>query len=146
MWVCVCSVAQLCPTTLCDLKDCSPLSMGFPRKEYWSSLQFPPLRIFPTQGPNPHLLHLLHWQADSLPLCHLGSPHVLWIPDTYHIRGLQIFSLFCRLSLHFLDNVLWSTNVLNFGEMLFMLFFVTDAFGDPAKKSIAFTGQAHKEY
>ena len=30
--------------------------------------------------------------------------------------------------------------------MLFMLFFVTDAFGDPAKKSVAFTGQAHKEY
>ena len=30
--------------------------------------------IFPTQGPNPHLLCLLRWQADSLPLCHLGSP------------------------------------------------------------------------
>ena len=24
--------------------------------------------IFPTQGLNPHLLHLLHWQAGSLPL------------------------------------------------------------------------------
>ena len=31
-------------------------------------------RIFPTQGSNPHLLCLLHWQKDSLPLCHLGSP------------------------------------------------------------------------
>ena len=31
-------------------------------------------RIFPTQGSNPHLLHLLHWQVDSLPLSHLGSP------------------------------------------------------------------------
>ena len=30
--------------------------------------------IFPTQGLNQHLLHLLHWHADSLPLCHLGSP------------------------------------------------------------------------
>ena len=29
--------------------------------------------MFPTQGSNPHLLHLLHWQADSLPLSHLGS-------------------------------------------------------------------------
>ena len=29
--------------------------------------------IFLTQGLNPHLLHLLHWQVDSLPLCHLGS-------------------------------------------------------------------------
>ena len=24
--------------------------------------------IFPTQGSNPHPLHLLHWQTDSLPL------------------------------------------------------------------------------
>ena len=26
--------------------------------------------ISPTQGSNPNLRHLLHWQADSLPLCH----------------------------------------------------------------------------
>ena len=30
--------------------------------------------IFATQGPNPHLLHLLLHQADSLPLSHLKSP------------------------------------------------------------------------
>ena len=30
--------------------------------------------IFLTQGSNPRLLHVLHWQEDSLPLCHLGSP------------------------------------------------------------------------
>ena len=39
-----------------------PLSMGFPRQEFWSGLPFY-LGIFPTQGSNPHLLH---WQADSL--------------------------------------------------------------------------------
>ena len=36
-------VAQSCPT-LCDPTDCSrpaPLSMGFPRQEYWSRLPFP---------------------------------------------------------------------------------------------------------
>ena len=34
--------------------------------------------IFPTQGLNPHLLRLLHWQVGSLPLSHLGSsfPHL----------------------------------------------------------------------
>ena len=32
--------------------------------------------IFPTQRSNPHLLWLLHWQADTLPLSHLGSPVV----------------------------------------------------------------------
>ena len=30
--------------------------------------------IFPIQGSNLHLLHLLHWQASSLPLAPLGKP------------------------------------------------------------------------
>ena len=30
--------------------------------------------IFVTQGLNPGLLQLLHWEADALPLSHLGSP------------------------------------------------------------------------
>ena len=30
--------------------------------------------IFPTQGSNPHLLRLLHWQAGSLPLALTGKP------------------------------------------------------------------------
>ena len=30
--------------------------------------------IFPIQGSNLYLLYLLHWQTDSLPLHHLGSP------------------------------------------------------------------------
>ena len=30
--------------------------------------------IFLTQGSNPRLLHLLHWQVDSLPLSHLEIP------------------------------------------------------------------------
>ena len=34
-----------------------------------------PLRgIFPTQGSNPGLLHLLHWQEGSLPLASPGKP------------------------------------------------------------------------
>ena len=32
------------------------------------------LGIFLTQGSKPHLLHLLHFQADSLPLNHQGIP------------------------------------------------------------------------
>ena len=34
--------------------------------------------IFPTQGSNPSLLCLLHWQTNCLPLSYLGSP-CLWI-------------------------------------------------------------------
>ena len=49
-----------------------PRSMGFSRQEYWSGLPFLLQGIFPTQESNPSLLCLLHWQVDSLPLCHLG--------------------------------------------------------------------------
>ena len=35
--------------------------------------------ISPTQGLNPHLLHLLHWQVGSLLLMPLGSPQYLLI-------------------------------------------------------------------
>ena len=46
-----------------------PLSMRFSRQEYWKGLPFPTPWDLPDPGSNPHLLHLLHWQADSLPLC-----------------------------------------------------------------------------
>ena len=48
-----------------------PLSMEFSSQKYWNELPFPTLGIFQNQGLNPCLLH---WQADSLPPCHLGSP------------------------------------------------------------------------
>ena len=35
--------------------------------------------IFPTQGLNPSLLRLLHWQADSLQLSHLGSLIIIYL-------------------------------------------------------------------
>ena len=46
--------------------------MGLSGQECWSGFLLQ--GIFPTQGLNLHLLCLLHWQADSLPLNHLGSP------------------------------------------------------------------------
>ena len=48
----------------------APLSMEFSRQGYWSGLPFPPTGIFLTHRSNPCFLH---WQADSLPLSHLGS-------------------------------------------------------------------------
>ena len=42
--------------------------------ERWLHCHAPLQGIFPTQGLNPRLLH---WQVDSLPLSHLGSPHPL---------------------------------------------------------------------
>ena len=47
----------------------APLSMEFCRQEYWSGLPFPTPGDIPTQGLNPHLWCLLHWQAGSSPAC-----------------------------------------------------------------------------
>ena len=51
----------------------APLSMEFSRQEYWSGVPFPSPGDRPNSGIEPRLLCLLHWQADSLPLNHLGS-------------------------------------------------------------------------
>ena len=49
---CFCSVTKVCPT-LCNPMDCSqvPLSIGFPRQEYWSGLPFPSLGHLPGVEP-----------------------------------------------------------------------------------------------
>ena len=49
----------------------APQSIGLSRQEYWSILL---QGTFPTQGSNPHLFCLLHWQAGSLPLAPPGKP------------------------------------------------------------------------
>ena len=66
LWVCVFSLSVVsdCLPVACQ----APLSMKFFRQEYWGGCPFPPLGIFPTQGLNLHLLCLLHWKEDSLPL------------------------------------------------------------------------------
>ena len=55
-------------TTPWTIASQAPLPMGFSRQEYWSQLPFLPPRDPPNPGITPHLLHLLHWQVDSLPL------------------------------------------------------------------------------
>ena len=46
---------------------------GFSRQGYWSGWPCPPQGIFLIQGLNPHLSHLLHWQAGSSPLAPPGK-------------------------------------------------------------------------
>ena len=46
---------------------------NFPGKNTGVGCHFLLQGIFPTQGSKPCLFHLLHWQADSLPLHHLRS-------------------------------------------------------------------------
>ena len=66
--------------SLCPLGEAPRLlcPWNFPGKNTGVGCHFLLQRIFPTQGSNPQLLHLLHWQAESLPLRHLGSPTQLY--------------------------------------------------------------------
>ena len=69
----ICLVAQSC-LTVCDPMDCSPPHSsvrGISRKNPGVGCHFLLWGFFQTQGSN---LCLLPWQADSLPLSHLGSP------------------------------------------------------------------------
>ena len=54
--------------TLCNSMDYSPPGSFVHGKNSGASCHFLLQGIFPTQGWNPHLLHLLFWQVDSLPL------------------------------------------------------------------------------
>ena len=53
----------------------APLPLDFPGKNTGMDCHFLLQGIFLTQGSNPSLLCLLNWQADSLPLHHLGGPY-----------------------------------------------------------------------
>ena len=58
-------LTKLCPTlvTLRDLQ--APLSMAFPRQEYWGRLPFSSAGDLPNRGIEPTCLVSLHWQAGS---------------------------------------------------------------------------------
>ena len=65
--------------------------MGLPKQEYWSGLHFFLLQgIFPNQGSNMHLLYLLHWQANSLPLAPPGKPNFVFLSPFPSIPPLQV--------------------------------------------------------
>ena len=73
------SCAQLC-LTLCHCSSPGSFVHGIFQVRVWNGTccHFLLQRIFLTQESNPHLLCLLHWQADSSPLCHLGSQQFIY--------------------------------------------------------------------
>ena len=73
--LCMCVLSRVQHLTLCDpIARRAPLSMEFSRQEYWNKLPFPTPGDLSNLGIEPmSLVHLLHWQTDSLPLSPLGS-------------------------------------------------------------------------
>ena len=61
-----------CSATLWTVACWTPLSMRFLRQKCWSGLPFSPPVDLPNTGIKPMSPV---WQADSLPLSYLGSPH-----------------------------------------------------------------------
>ena len=96
MLVCVLSHSVMpdIPVTPWTVAHQAPLSMGFPRQEYWSRLPFPPPGALPDPGTE------LYWQANSLALSYLGSP--------FKNKSCQIvtvqYLLKCRLNLKIKGN------------------------------------------
>ena len=67
--------------------------MGFSRHKFGSGLPFLFHGIFPTQGSNLCLFHLLHWQASSLPLAPPGKPLLPGLSH-YHLK-ISVGTLEC---------------------------------------------------
>ena len=75
--VCVCMCVHICSVT--SSVTCQFFVHGIHQARIlaWVAISFS-RGIFPTQGWNLNLLHLLHWPANSLALPHLGSPMWVW--------------------------------------------------------------------
>ena len=70
---------RLCATLWTTARLLCP--WDFPGRNTRVSCHFFLQRIFPTQGSNPHLLYLLHWQAGSLPLAPPVKPYIYTTPS-----------------------------------------------------------------
>ena len=81
-------------------------SMGFSRQEYWNGLPFPPPRDFLHPGIKPASPA---WQANSLPLSHLGSPSLTGSANRFNYYTLYDSYLegFKNLSALVPPHILW---------------------------------------
>ena len=65
----------------------APLSMGFPRQEYWSGLPCPPPEDVPDPGIEPTSPTSSASEADSLPLSHQGNPSCCTRPSRLDVNS-----------------------------------------------------------
>ena len=95
--------------TLWTIAHQAPMPMKFSDQKYWSGLPERSSRgIFPTQGSNPHLLCLLHWQVGSLSL---AQPGKLYIPKyiCLTLAWLESLGTLKMISLGFLMTWQWDS-------------------------------------
>ena len=93
MGTCICAKSLQSCRTLCNLMDCSPpgssilgiLQAGIPE---WVAILSSRTSSH-SQGLNPHLLCLLHWQAGSLPIVPPGKPHLLFIEQLLWVLEVE---------------------------------------------------------
>ena len=71
---CMLSCVQLCDPMDCSQPGSSDHGISQAKVLEWVGSSYSRGLLFPTQGSTPHLLGLLLWQADSWPLCYVGSP------------------------------------------------------------------------
>ena len=82
----------------------TPLSMGFPRQEYWSGVPFPSPGDLPDPGIKPGF-HAL--QVDSLPEIMVPAWYVFWLPwFLYFLKFILIYR--CILTVHIDTNMYMS--------------------------------------
>ena len=86
----------------------------FPRKNTGVGCHFLFQGIFLTQGSNPSLLCLLHWQVDSLPLSHQGSPTIYEASLIFKVTSENSKMINCLVCLKtFLGPHIFSSNTRN---------------------------------
>ena len=75
VWMLTQSCPTLCGPVNCKLPGSSAQGIFQARILEWGAISYPRGSSWP-QGSSPHLLHLLHLQADSLPLVLPGKPDI----------------------------------------------------------------------
>ena len=108
-----CSVTSVVSlfVTLWTVAYQSPLSMEFPRQEYWSGLPCPAPGDLPNPGVKPISPASSALQGDSLPLSHQGSPNKPILTHYFYLDFLSLylvsFFLFQDPSQHYSLCLLW---------------------------------------
>ena len=101
--------------------DCSPSISsvhGFPGKNTGVGCHFLLQGIFLTQGSNPRLSCLLHWQVDSSPLCYLARLLSLIVIQLFNY--VRLFEIPCIATLQaFLSfTIIWSLKLMSIELMM----------------------------